>query len=171
MCFTHRFQIYSIYIHVNKFLHLYTLRQRLSHPSCSAHSCPGACLCEENVFSSNQSDVAHSNLSILRMSLFAIFLQLRPNILYHSTAELASASVHTHIHLLSHYTSMLARYPTEGLSHVYLSDRSWESSWLGQEVMCVKFTLFLFLPPPSFYTWWKVMSICVCAAHIYRNHN
>lgn len=68
-------------------------------------SCPEICLCEENVCSSNQSDVAPSNLSLLRMSLFAIFLQLQLNILCHSTAGLvSSAGAHTHIHSLSHHT-------------------------------------------------------------------
>lgn len=76
-------------------------------------SCPEACLHEENVCSSNQSDVAHSNLSLLRMSLFAIFSQLRPNILYHSTAGSLSfcRRAYTHALAVSSHTSTVCRYP------------------------------------------------------------
>lgn len=96
------------------------------HPFCRAQRCPEACLCEENVCSSNQSDVAHSNLSLLRLSLFAIFLQLRSNILYHSTAGLVSfcKAAYTHALAVSSHTSTACGYPTEGVSHVCLSDRS-----------------------------------------------
>lgn len=109
-------------VRVNAHLHLHVDTQWLRVPSC-----PEACLREENVCSSNQSDVAHSNLSLLRMSLFAIFSQLQPNILYHSTAGMVSPcehNVHTHTLTVSSHTSTVCRYPAEGVTHVYLSDRS-----------------------------------------------
>lgn len=129
------FQKVYIYIYVNVHLHLHTGPQWLR-----VQSCPQACLPEDNVCGWNQSDVAHCNLSLLGMSLFAIFSQLQPNILYHSSGGMESA--HAHIHWLSRHTSTACRYPAEGVSHVCLSDRGWETPWLGQEVMCVKFTLY-----------------------------